>query len=112
MLLNHTNSYMRFDPDRVSTVNFDSYSTLVDVDSAEKALAARVEEPKLISETLPARSLKYTFVANAIGAYQSFYEMTWDALNTSGVDISTSEHSYLDPLCWFSVMNQREINVK
>ena len=36
---------MAFDPDRVSTVTFDSYSTLVDVDAAERALADRVADP-------------------------------------------------------------------
>ena len=37
--------YMGFNPDQVSTVTFDSYSTLVDVDAAEKALAARPPAP-------------------------------------------------------------------
>ena len=37
---------MAFDSDRVSTVTFDSYSTLVDVDAAEKALAERVADPE------------------------------------------------------------------
>jgi len=41
---------MGFDPGQVSTVTFDSYSTLVDVDAAEKALAARVDDPQPISK--------------------------------------------------------------
>ncbi len=32
---------MTFDPDRVSTVTFDAYSTLVDVDAAEQGHDAR-----------------------------------------------------------------------
>ncbi len=71
---------MAFDPDAVSTVTFDSYSTLVDVDAAEKALAERVSDPEPISKLWRARSLEYTFVANEIDAYQPFYEMNRDAL--------------------------------
>jgi len=37
---------MGFEPDQVSTVTFDSYSTLVDVDAAENALAERVDDPQ------------------------------------------------------------------
>ncbi|UIP00952.1 haloacid dehalogenase type II [Halobaculum sp. CBA1158] len=84
---------MTFDPERVSTVTFDSYSTLVDVDAAEKALAERVEDPEPVSKLWRARSLEYTFVSNAIDAYQPFYEMNRDALqyalDAHGVDIST-----------------------
>jgi hypothetical protein len=36
---------MPFDPDRVSTVTFGSYSTLVDAEAAEAALADRVVDP-------------------------------------------------------------------
>ncbi|MFC7131204.1 haloacid dehalogenase type II [Haloferax chudinovii] len=71
---------MPFDPYRVSTVTFDSYSTLVDVDAAEQALAARVSNPEPISKLWRARSLEYTFVANQTDAYQPFYEMNRDAL--------------------------------
>lgn len=41
---------MPFDATRVTTVTFDSYSTLVDVDAAEKALAERVEDPQPVSK--------------------------------------------------------------
>jgi 2-haloacid dehalogenase len=71
---------MSFDPDRVTAVTFDSYSTLVDVDAAERALAERVESPEPVSKLWRARSLEYTFVANQIDAYQPFYEMNRDAL--------------------------------
>jgi 2-haloacid dehalogenase len=86
---------MSFDPDRVSTITFDSYSTLVDVDAAEKALADRVADPEPVSRLWRSRSLAYTFVANAIDAYQPFYEMNRDALqyalDAHGVDITTEE---------------------
>jgi 2-haloacid dehalogenase len=71
---------MSFDPDAVTTVTFDSYSTLVDVDAAVKALADRVDDPEPISRLWRARSLEYTFVANHLDAYKPFYEMNRDAM--------------------------------
>ncbi|MEM4782351.1 MAG: haloacid dehalogenase type II [Halalkalicoccus sp.] len=86
---------MSFDPDRVETVTFDSYSTLVDVDAAENALAERVEEPEPVSRLWRARSLEYTFVSNHVDAYQPFYEMNRDALTYAlaahGVDLPEEE---------------------
>jgi len=86
---------MSFDPERVTTVTFDSYSTLVDVDAAERALADRVPDPEPVSRLWRSRSLAYTFVANQIDAYQPFYEMNRDALqyalDAHGVDITTEE---------------------
>lgn len=86
---------MSFDPDRVRAVTFDSYSTLVDVDAAETALADRVDDSEPVSKLWRARSLEYTFVANQIDAYQPFYEMNRDALQYAldayDVDISRDE---------------------
>lgn len=95
MPLTHMDRGMAFGPDRVSTVTFDSYSTLVDVDAAENALAQRVDDPQPISKLWRARSLEYTFVATVIDAYQPFYEMNRDALQyaieVSGAEISATE---------------------
>lgn len=86
---------MSFDPERVTTVTFDSYSTLVDVDAAETALADRVDDPEPVSKLWRARSLMYTFVANYTDAYQPFYEMNRDALqyalDAHGVDLPADE---------------------
>ncbi len=86
---------MSFDADRVSTVTFDSYSTLVDVDAAEQALRERVEDPEPVSRLWRARSLEYTMVANHIDAYQPFYEMNRDALqyalDANDADVSAEE---------------------
>ncbi|RQH00849.1 haloacid dehalogenase type II [Natrarchaeobius oligotrophus] len=71
---------MSFDPERVRTVTFDSYGTLVDVDAAERALADAVDDPVSVSRLWRTRSLEYTFVANQINAYQPFYEVNRDAL--------------------------------
>jgi 2-haloacid dehalogenase len=86
---------MTFAADRVRTVTFDSYSTLVDVEAAERALADRVADPGPVSDLWRARSLKYTFVANHTDAYQPFYEMNRNALQYAldvfGVDLPTEE---------------------
>ena len=71
---------MSFDPDRVHTITFDSYSTIVDVDAAESALAGRVDDPEPVSRLWRSRSLAYTFIANQIDAYRPFYELNRDAL--------------------------------
>jgi 2-haloalkanoic acid dehalogenase type II len=86
---------MSFEPDRVRTVTFDSYSTLVDVEAAEAALADRVADPEPVSRLWRSRSLAYTFVANAVDAYQPFYQMNRDALTYAleahGADVSAAE---------------------
>ncbi|MGB9966003.1 haloacid dehalogenase type II [Halobacterium hubeiense] len=86
---------MSFDPERVTTVTFDSYSTLVDVEAAERALADRVADPEPVSRLWRSRSLAYTFVANQIDAYQPFYEMNRDALqyalDAHGADVTIEE---------------------
>ncbi|MEF8813653.1 MAG: haloacid dehalogenase type II [Halovenus sp.] len=81
--------------EHVETVTFDSYSTLVDVDAVESALAARVDEPEAVSRHWRTRSLEYTMVANHTDAYDSFYELNRDALqhalDTYGADLSEAE---------------------
>lgn len=86
---------MTFDAEEVTTVTFDSYSTLVDVDAAETALAERVSNPEPISKLWRTRSLEYTFVSNHIDGYQPFYEMNRDALqyalDVHEADVSETE---------------------
>ncbi|GGN87023.1 haloacid dehalogenase type II [Haloarcula pellucida] len=86
---------MTFDPGRVTTLTFDSYSTIVDVEAAEKALSERVPDPQPVSRLWRSRSLAYTFIANAVDAYKPFYEVNRDALqyalDAHGVDISTED---------------------
>jgi len=86
---------MSFDSQRVSTVTFDSYSTLIDVDAAQKALADRVSDPEPVSRLWRSRSLQYTMVANFVDAYEPFYEVNRNALqyalDATGADISTAE---------------------
>jgi 2-haloacid dehalogenase len=86
---------MSFDPDAVTTLTFDSYSTLVDVDAAEQALADRVDDPEPVSKLWRTRSIEYTLVSNHTDAYDTFYQMNRDALayalEASGVDLPEAE---------------------
>ena len=86
---------MQFDPVAVTTLTFDSYSTLVDVDAAERALKARVDDPEPVSTLWRSRSIEYTLVSNHTDAYQSFYEMNRDALTYAlaahGVELPDAE---------------------
>jgi len=64
-----------FDPERVTTVTFDSYSTVVDVASAEAALEGYVDDPAAAASLWRAHSLFYTMVTNHIDEYEPFYEL-------------------------------------
>ena len=83
---------MPFDPERVETVTFDSYSTLVDVGAARERLAAHVENPTLVAGRWRARALAYTFVTDALDDYRPFSELLATALDhalaTVGADVS------------------------
>jgi 2-haloacid dehalogenase len=70
---------MTFEPDRVRSVTFDSYSTLVDVEAAAATLADRVPDPEAVSRRWRSRSLAYAFVASVIDASRPFDEMNRDA---------------------------------
>ena len=86
---------MSFDSDRVETLTFDSYSTIVDVDAAAEALADHVDDAERVATLWRVHSITYTLVANHIDAYQPFYEMNRDALQyaleASGADVSPDE---------------------
>lgn len=74
------------DPDAVSTVTFDSYSTLVDVDTSD-ALKGLVADPESVSRTWRARSLQYTMVATLLDAYRPF-----EALLAGSLDAALAIH--------------------
>lgn len=84
---------MPFNPERVETITFDSYSTLVDIEAAEKALDDFIDDPTPVSTLWRSRSIEYAIVSNEFDAYKPFYEMNRDALEYAlGVyDISVSE---------------------
>ena len=88
---------MAFDPDRVTTITFDSYSTLVDVDATAAALTEHtdIDDPTPISQTWRERSMQYTLVATHLEDYETFYEINRDALTYAlaahGLDVSPAD---------------------
>jgi 2-haloacid dehalogenase len=80
-----------FDPDHVTTVTFDSYSTVVDVASAEEALEGYVDDPKAAASLWRFHSLFYAMEANVIDEYEPFYELNRHAatyaLEAFGADV-------------------------
>ena len=64
----------------IETVTFDSYSTLVDVDAAERVLDERVADPASVAALWRRRSLEYAMVSGYLDAYRPFYEMNRAAL--------------------------------
>jgi 2-haloacid dehalogenase len=71
---------MTFDPDRVTTVTFDSYSTLLDVDSTEVALEDIPIDTQDIAQLWRRKSLDYARMCNLLDMYQPFYELNRLAL--------------------------------
>lgn len=86
---------MGFDPDTVSTLTFDSYSTIVDVEAATAALSDHTDDAKSVSTRWRSRSLNYAMHSALVDAYQPFYEMLRDALDYAlaahDIDISEDE---------------------
>lgn len=82
---------MSIDPSGVSTVTFDSYSTIVDVDTTTGPLAEYADKPDRVAATWRLVSLMFTMAANDVDAYQPFYEMNRDALayalEAHGIDV-------------------------
>jgi 2-haloacid dehalogenase len=72
---------------RIETVTFDSYSTLVDVEAVESALADAVSDPEPVSNHWRSRSLMYTMVTNEVDAYDTFY-----ALNRAALEHALAAH--------------------
>lgn len=71
---------MSIDPSSVETVTFDSFSTLVDVDSTAKAVDEYVEQPVEFAREWHTRAANYGMVANHIDAYATYYDLHRDAL--------------------------------
>jgi 2-haloacid dehalogenase len=80
------------DPDRVSTVTFDFYSTPVDVTAAMRALGEVVADPAAVARHWRLLSLFYAIVANHLDAYQPFVDLNRHALEHAlaahGADVS------------------------
>ena len=84
-----------FDPDRVETVLFDSYGTLVDTDSAARAIEDLVDDPDAVARDWRSKALFYSVVANDLDQYATYFDLhvdgLRDALADRGIDIAADE---------------------
>jgi len=72
---------MSLDTERVRTVTFDSYSTLLDVGSAARALEGVVDDPAAVAAEWRRSALEYSLVAGRLDAYE-----TYDDLHRRGLE--------------------------
>jgi len=79
-----------FDPDRVTTVLFDSYGTLLDTASAARVLDDLVADPDAVAREWRSKALSYSLVANDLEQYGTYFDLhvagLRDALREAGVD--------------------------
>lgn len=71
---------MSLHPSEISCVTFDSFSTLVDVDSTALAITEYVDDPITIAREWHDRAAAYGMIANYIDAYDTYYNLHRDAL--------------------------------
>lgn len=80
---------------RITTVTFDSFSTLVDVDSTASAIAEYVDDPIPFAREWHDRAAAYGMIANYLDAYDTYFNLHCDALDylltQRGVSLSNSE---------------------
>lgn len=71
---------MPLQTDRIAAITLDSYTTLLDVDSAADALDGLVDNAVHVAAVWRAQSLIYATTCNFIGHYRTFYELNRAAL--------------------------------
>ncbi|MFB6299983.1 MAG: haloacid dehalogenase type II [Halobacteriales archaeon] len=86
---------MALDVEGIQTVTFDSFSTLVDVDSTARAVEEYVDDPIRFAREWHSRAATYGMIANYIDAYETYYQLHRDALEyllaTEGVTVNDAE---------------------
>lgn len=87
---------MAIDADRVETVTFDSFTTLVDVErSTRRVLSEYVDDPEPIVALWRYRAVDYRMVSTYVDVYETYYETTRDALeyalDVNGIDLTSAE---------------------
>lgn len=83
------------DFDRIETITFDSFSTIVDMDSTATAVEGYVDDSVAFAREWYSRAANYSMVANHIDAYETYYDLHRDALSylwaTKGFSVSDDE---------------------
>lgn len=78
-------------PDAIDAVFFDSYGTLLDTESAARALDGVVEDPAAVAERWRDNALFCSVVANDLDQYGTYFELHLeglrDALASEGVEL-------------------------
>lgn len=87
---------MSLDFDRIETITFDSFTTIVDVlASTERVLAEYVDDPEPLINLWRTRAVDYRMVSNFVDEYEPYYQTTQEALeytlNRYDVKISEDE---------------------
>jgi len=86
---------MGFASDTVDVVTFDSFSTLVDVDSTAAAVRGLVDDPVSFAREWHGRAVMYAMIANYLDVYETYDELHWIALEhllgVEGVSVSETE---------------------
>jgi len=72
---------MALDTDRLDVITFDSFGTLVDVDSTARVLPDAVENPVALAREWHERAAQYGMVGNFIDAYETYYDLHRAALS-------------------------------
>ncbi|MDY6817733.1 MAG: haloacid dehalogenase type II [Halobacteriales archaeon] len=84
---------MALDSGQIETITFDSFSTLVDVDSTAPAVAPYVDDPIPFAREWHSRAATYGMIANYIDAYETYFQLHRDALEylLAVEDVTVSE---------------------
>lgn len=86
---------MALDVDCIEAITFDSFSTIVDVDSTATAVEGYVDDPVAFACEWHSRAAHYGMVANHIDTYETYYDLHRDALAyllaAEGVSVSDNE---------------------
>jgi len=66
---------MALDTDRPAAVSFDSFSTLVDIASSQRALEGHTDQPHEVARTWRQRALTYSLLAGPLDTYETYFEL-------------------------------------
>jgi 2-haloacid dehalogenase len=65
---------MGLDSDAIDAVAFDSFGTLVDVDSSREALTEHTDDPAAVADVWRRQAVLYSILANFFHEYETYYD--------------------------------------
>lgn len=91
---------MSIETDRIEAISFDSFSTLVDVESSREVLEEYTDEPLEVAQTWRSRALFYSTIADDLEQYETYYELHRLGLEYAaehhGLDLTSEEIEQLN----------------